>query len=168
MFKVLGCFANIFLPSQPQSLPDPAGTCRKGVGLSVLTWGQLLPTVLYCPVLTQPLRPPDPSAGPCQSCTAPALKLISPFPLLIFFFSQALSGCMEQQGPMQIPGTPPSPLIHCELPKGPPQALLHIGTPSHPLPLWSRTVCLRLCHLWVPFKKVGGNPPNADDCSGHA
>lgn len=110
-----------------QTLKGPA---ERGVGLSVLTWGQLLPTVFYSPVLTRPLRPPDPSAGPSQSRTAPALKLISPFPpLLFFFFPQALSGCMEQQGPMQIPGTPPSPLIHCELPEGPPQALLHIGTP---------------------------------------
>lgn len=99
---------------------------------------------------------------------SPCSEAHFPVPSFNIFFSQALSGCMEQQGPMQIPGTPPSPLIHCELPEGPPQALLHIGTPSHPLPLWSRTVCLRLCHLWVPFKKVGGNPPNADDCSGHA
>lgn len=145
---------------------------QKGIAdgdhLLVFTWGMLHPALPSSPFLTQTLRPAGPPAL-CQSCTASAPMLVlSLFPL----FFQAVSECMEQQGPTQVLGAPRSPLNHCVLPKGSLQALVHVGTPqlsSVALEQGSSgMLCWALCHPWLPFKKLGGKLQNPEACSCHA
>lgn len=75
------------------------------------------------------------------------------------FFSQAVGGCMEQQSPMQMPGAPWSPLIHCELPKGPHQALLHSAPPATLCPFGARHYAWDCVVPGCLLKNLGENHP---------
>lgn len=132
------CFHHL-PPSTASRHPRPCRELLKGASPSVLTWGTALPPCAGLPFLQTFRRSKEPSAGPCQSCSA-HVQLVSPFPL----FNQTPGGCREQGGPMQIPWHCSPPSLPVSYPRG---HLKPFFTLAPPATLWSRTLCLGLSSL---------------------